>query len=282
MIEKYKKDEGYLIDKEANIRDLPKNKLQRLIWLLFEYPHSSTMARIIAVISVFFVFISIATFCIETIPEIKEMRTTPSIISSTTPVYISSTTPALISSTTPEFISSSTSSITSTISTSITTALIPNNTNSIIIDEFFIIETICIVWFSIELILRFFGAPKKMLFIKELGNIIDFFSILPYFMQVADISAKFSVLRIIRLVRVFRIFKLARHFKGLQILIHTFIASANELTLLVFFLIIGVILFSSIVYFCELDHPNSDFESIPDGFWYALITMTTVILFCNY
>jgi hypothetical protein len=46
--------------------------------------------------------------------------------------------------------------------------------------------------------------------------------------------------------------------------------------LLVFFLIIGVIIFSSCVYFLELDHPYSDFNSIPDGFWYAIITMTTV------
>ena len=46
-----------------------------------------------------------------------------------------------------------------------------------------------------------------------------------------------------------------------------------------FFLIIGVILFSSMVYFVELDHVNSDFGSIPDGFWYAIITMTTVSRF---
>lgn len=30
------------------------------------------------------------------------------------------------------------------------------------------------------------------------------------------------------------------------------------------------------VYFVELEHGNSDFNSIPDGFWYAIITMTTV------
>jgi len=95
-------------------------------------------------------------------------------------------------------------------------------------------------------------------------------------MQVSETSEKFSILRIIRLVRVFRIFKLARHFKGLQILAHTLKSSMNELMLLVFFIIIGVILFASMVYFAELDHSDSDFNSIPDGFWYAIITMTTV------
>lgn len=95
-------------------------------------------------------------------------------------------------------------------------------------------------------------------------------------MQASETSEKFAILRIIRLVRVFRIFKLARHFKGLQILAHTLRSSFNELMLLVFFIIIGVILFASMVYFVELDHANSDFNSIPDGFWYAIITMTTV------
>lgn len=143
-------------------------------------------------------------------------------------------------------------------------------------DEFFILETICIIWFVNELALRFYAAPDKLKFVKQTGNLIDFFSIIPYFMQLFEMSDKLSVLRTIRLVRVFRIFKLARHFQGLKILAHTLQASAKELSLLVFFLIIGVVLFSSTVYFLELDNPTSNFESIPDGFWYAIITMTTV------
>lgn len=119
--------------------------------------------------------------------------------------------------------------------------------------------------------MRFYSAPNRVKFVKQLGNIIDFFSILPYLMETTETSAKFSILRIIRLVRVFRIFKLARHFKGLQILAHTLRASLNELMLLMFFLLIGVILFSSIVYYFELDDAKSDFHSIPDGFWYAII-----------
>ena len=127
----------------------------------------------------------------------------------------------------------------------------------IIIGEFFVIESICILWFSIELVMRFYSAPSRLKFAKQFGNIIDFLSILPYFMETTDTSAKFSFLRIIRLVRVFRIFKLARHFKGLQILAHTLRASLNELMLLMFFLIIGVVLFSSIVYYSELDEAKS-------------------------
>jgi potassium voltage-gated channel Shaker-related subfamily A protein 1 len=37
-----------------------------------------------------------------------------------------------------------------------------------------------------------------------------------------------------------------------------------------------VVLFSSTVYFAEAGSPQSHFKSIPDGFWWAVVTMTTV------
>ena len=43
-----------------------------------------------------------------------------------------------------------------------------------------------------------------------------------------------------------------------------------------FFPFSGVVLFSSTVYFAEAGSPHSHFKSIPDGFWWAVVTMTTV------
>jgi len=64
-----------------------------------------------------------------------------------------------------------------------------------------------------------------------------------------------------------RLFKLTRHSPGLKILIQTFKASAHELMLLVFFLILGIVIFAALIYYAERTqhNPRNDFTSIPLG-----------------
>ena len=135
-------------------------------------------------------------------------------------------------------------------------------------------ERIFVIWFTIEFVVRAASCPNKLVFVKNYLNIIDLLAIIPYYITMAmkkqgGIGLNF---RIVRLVRVFRIFKLSRHSKGLQILGLTFNASVRELGLLMFFIAMGVILFSSAVYYVE----NDVFSSIPDAFWWAIVTMCTV------
>ncbi|XP_038557856.1 potassium voltage-gated channel subfamily A member 1 [Micropterus salmoides] len=241
---KFREDEGFVKEEE---KPLPEDEFKRQIWLLFEYPESSSPARGIAVVSVLVIVISIVIFCLETLPEFRDEKE-----------YLQ-----------PRHNSSQ-----------------PDHGFTPFNDPFFIVETVCIIWFSFEIIVRFFASPSKPAFFKNIMNSIDIVSILPYFITLGTDLAQhqgngqqamsFAILRIIRLVRVFRIFKLSRHSKGLQILGHTLRASMRELALLIFFLVIGVILFSSAVYFAEADEPTSQFTSIPDAFWWAVVTMTTV------
>jgi len=92
-----------------------------------------------------------------------------------------------------------------------------------------------------------------------------------------------ELLEFISIVRILRLFKLTHHSPGLKILIQTFRASANELGLLVFFLVIGLVVFASFVFHVERLQLSasspvsaSSFTSIPLGLWWSIVTMTTV------
>lgn len=225
-------------------------KLKPKVFSLFDEPHSSTCAKIISVISVFFILTSIFSFCLKTHPNFR------------VPVIRNVTVQDRFANATYWTLDKS--------------QTFPH-------DAFFYVELLCNIWFTIECIIRFTVSPSVRLFLQSPLNWIDFVATLSFYsdmllqhffkdMENADILEFFSIIRILRL------FKLTRHSPGLKILIHTFKASSKELTLLVFFLILGMVIFASLVYYAERLHanPKNDFKSIPEGLWWAVVTMTTV------
>lgn len=154
------------------------------------------------------------------------------------------------------------------------------------------IEGVCVLWFTLEFLVRIICCPDKLLFVKNLLNIIDFVAILPFYLEVglSGLSSKaardvLGFLRVVRFVRILRIFKLTRHFVGLRVLGHTLRASTNEFLLLIIFLALGVLIFATMIYYAERigaktsDPRGSDqthFKNIPIGFWWAVVTMTTL------
>lgn len=87
---------------------------------------------------------------------------------------------------------------------------------------------------------------------KSPVNIIDFVATLSFYTDVMQRMGEYTGLwEAFSIVRIMRLFKLTRHSPGLRILIHTFKASAKELTLLVFFLVLGIVFFASLAYYAE-------------------------------
>ncbi len=146
-----------------------------------------------------------------------------------------------------------------------------------------LIDLTCYVFFTIEFIFRFVFCPNKKLFFTSGLNIIDLLTLIPFYLElvVHGISSKeqykrslIDALFVMRILRIFRIFRLIRHNKGLQVLVYTITASIKEIFLLIMFLMIGILIFASLIYYT--DHRNGEFKSIPDAFWWAAVTMTTV------
>ena len=157
------------------------------------------------------------------------------------------------------------------------------------------LDYVCTAFFTLELIIRLVFAPNKLNFIRDLMNIIDILALLPLYVQIImEQTDKFNchinnravleTIFILRIIRIFRIFHLVKHYRALKILIHAIRASIQELLMLSIFLVIAMLVFSTLIFYAERN-PNSekalgfyegDFGTIPIGFWWATITMTTV------
>lgn len=153
------------------------------------------------------------------------------------------------------------------------------------IEPFFIMETLCTIWFSWEVVVRLISCPNKITYFKDFKNIVDVAAIVPYYVQLGNMvssehctsgetsGASLAFLRVFRLIR---IFKLTKHSAGLQVLILTFKASIKGLCLFLVAMFVCILLFSSAIFYAELGLADSQIQSIPDGFWWAVITMCTV------
>jgi len=210
-------------------------KFKRKLWDLMENPNTSLAAKIIFFISIFSITLSTITLALNTIPDLQ--------------IKVNDT--------------------------SKNGSLLNNENNVIHVDNpiFEIIEIICIAWFTLEYILRFFSSPNKLNFLKGRSNLVDLISFLPYYISllIPNQNANFEkgrrMLTLLRALRILRIFKIARHSVGFQSLGATIKSSKAELGVLLMFLSIAVLLFSSLAYFAEKDEVNTQFKSIPHSFW---------------
>ncbi|XP_074066352.1 voltage-gated potassium channel regulatory subunit KCNG1 [Macrotis lagotis] len=157
----------------------------------------------------------------------------------------------------------------------------------------FIVESVCVGWFSLEFLLRFIQAPSKFAFLRSPLTLIDIIAILPYYITLVVDSASVGqkkpssgnsyldkvglVLRILRALRILYVMRLARHSLGLQTLGLTARRCTREFGLLLLFLCVAIALFAPLLYVIENEMADSqEFSSIPACYWWAVITMTTV------
>jgi hypothetical protein len=170
-------------------------------YLLLDEPRSSRAAQVMSVLLLIMIIVSIATFTIETMPELKHVSK----------------------------------------------------------DTWTWIEVFCTAVFTVEYIARLsvctVAGRSAWTFVKTPMNLVDLFAIAPFYLFLAmrhlQMAKALGVLRTVRLVRLFRIFKLGRYSSGLQLMAEALKKSSQALSVLSFFLCIGIVLFSSAVYYVE-------------------------------
>ena len=149
---------------------------------------------------------------------------------------------------------------------------------------FHIIEVVSVICFTVEYVIRLFTCPELFPFLRAPLNVIDLIAILPFYIELLGKGVGLGstqVLRVIRLVRVFRVLKLGSKSGRLDVIINAVAASTDMLVMLTFLLLLSMIVFSSLIYFAEKNTYNESsgqysFKSIPDAFWWCMVTLMTV------
>uniref|UniRef100_A0A8C5MZC5 Potassium voltage-gated channel subfamily V member 2 n=1 Tax=Leptobrachium leishanense TaxID=445787 RepID=A0A8C5MZC5_9ANUR len=216
--------------------------LRKNMWNLVENPYSSIPSKIIAVLSSVFVLISVVAMCLSTVEELQHM----------------------------------------------------NIKGKSYMEQ---VETVCVLFFTTEYAMRLFSTSDLRRFFKTVLNIVDLIAILPFYIQI--IFERFSeetdlhlrhddiekmervgqlgkILKIIRLMRIFRILKLARHSTGLRAFGFTIRQCYQQVCCLFLFITMGVFTFSALMHSAEHDIPGTKFTSIPDAWWWAAVSISTV------
>ncbi|VDL36232.1 unnamed protein product [Hymenolepis diminuta] len=260
------------LEEEYEMNNLtPWQRIRPRIWVVFEMPRSSLAAKCVALISVICVILSIVAYCFKTTPSF----TAPVLQISTGPYYNISLNSSFLSYPGPasqDFIIGLTDP--------------PSFINH---PSFLYIELVCNIWFLIEFLIRLTVTDSLIRFLRSPLNLIEIAGVISFYTEMfvlisfkqhpptPPVFAK-CALELLSIVRVMRLFKLTRYISGLKILILTFKASAKELSLLVFFLMVFIVLFAALVFYAERFSPSpaNDFTSIPIGLWWAIVTMTTV------
>jgi hypothetical protein len=133
-------------------------------------------------------------------------------------------------------------------------------------------------------------------FVVKPLNMVDLLAIIPFYIGLLAAGTGgggLTVFRILRLGRVFRIFKLGKSSGTLQLMAKVMLASADALSIIVFFILMGVVLFGSLLWIAEggeyneslgyfvrpdefgVELERTPFDSIPATAWFVVVTVTT-------
>jgi hypothetical protein len=138
-----------------------------------------------------------------------------------------------------------------------------------IFNPFNILEAICVGYFSIEIIIRFIVWPGQIKYFTNPLNILDLISVIPYYFYLAyyEVPWMVTVKNACKVFRLLSMVKILRRWDAFNTMILTLRQSVKEIGMFLIYLSLNVLVFSTIVFYCEYTQDDTMFYSIPATFW---------------
>lgn len=131
------------------------------------------------------------------------------------------------------------------------------------------------ILFTIEYLLRLWTSHDRAAYARSFYGVVDLLAVLPTWLSILFPPGRFLVaLRILRVLRVFRILKLAEYVEQGAVLTAALRASRYKITVFVCAVLTIVVVVGSLMYLIE--GPSAGFTDIPQGIYWAVVTLTTV------
>ncbi len=150
-------------------------------------------------------------------------------------------------------------------------------------------EWVLTVLFTIEYVLRLSCSRRPLRYAVSFWGIIDLLSILPSYLiaVMGGSSRSFVILRSVRLLRVFRVLKLWRMMNDADELASAVWRARNKIVVFLAVVLVAVTISGTLMYHIETMYDtesgetdvtvrHSQFTSIPQSMYWAIVTMTTV------
>jgi len=148
---------------------------------------------------------------------------------------------------------------------------------------FYVFDTFSVIVFSIEYVLRVWSYGRKYMgtepglawkgrkeYLFSIYGLVDFFSTVPFYLQLLMPGAD---LRVLRMFRLLRIFKLSRYNSAMDDMFEAIKAERDSFSSAMFVLFISCLLFSSLIYIIEGHDQPEVFPSIPAAMHWFILTI---------
>jgi len=131
------------------------------------------------------------------------------------------------------------------------------------------------ILFTAEYLARLWSSERPLRYARSFYGVIDLLAIAPAYLAMLFPAGRYLVtLRVLRVVRTFRILKLAQYVQEAAVLSQALRASRHKITVFISVVMSVVTVMGSLMYLVE--GSASGFTSIPQGIYWAIVTMTTV------